>query len=273
MAKTKEKQSAAVSFDPEQMSSGLKDDFRGTITEATYAPWDYDGNIDEPVLAARLRIEIEGEEPIVQHWSAGDMEAFAPSEDGEEPCSEGGSGPYVVRVGKRTQLSGSTNFAHLMQSILDSGAASGHFTRDNLTHSLECLVGLDAHWNRVPQKKRSGMTGQGEGKGKDVLVVTEVYGYGEAKPATKGKSKPETKEKGKPDEGNDDLDEKLQEIVIEALSDNNGKLKKTKLPALVLAAMGKSPQKAAAVQRVTKSDFLESGAWEYDEDSGTLTLG
>lgn len=274
MAK-KPAESAAVSFDPDAMSSGLKDDFRGRITEAVYAPWDYDGNIDEPVLACRLTIAIEDEdEPFVNHWSAGDLNAFAPSQDGVSPCEEGEVGPYAVKVGKRTAFSGSTNFAHLMKAIVDAGAASGKFDRSNLTNSLECLVGIDAHWNRVPQQKRSGMVGQGEGKPKDVLVVTEIFGYGEEElpKAKAGKAAAAPKTNSKPaakDEGGD-LDERLNDIIVEALAE--GKLKKSKLPSLILSAMGKDPQKAAAVQRVTKADFLEAGPWEFDADSGTLSL-
>lgn len=281
MAK-KAAESAAVGYDPDLMSSGLKDDFRGKIREAVYAPWDYDGNIEHPVLAVRLTIDIEDEDdPLVQYWSAGDITAFAPSQDGKEPCEEGGVGPYAVKIGKRTTLSGSTNFASLMKSIMDAGAASGKFGREQITSpSLEHLEGLDAHWNRVPQQKRSGMVGQGEGKPKDVLVVTEIYGYGEeeAEPAKKGaaaKAAPAKPAKGKPapaedEDEEDDLDSTLNDIIVEALAE--GKIKKSKLPALVLGKMGKSPQKAAAVQRVTKADFLKAGPWEYDEDSGTLSI-
>lgn len=282
MAKNDKAVSAAVSFDPDSMSSGLKDDFRGKIVNAVYGPWDYDGNIDEPVLGVRLTVEVEGEdEPFVQWWSAGDLTAFAPSQDGVNACEEGEVGPYAVKVGKRTALSGSTNFAHLMKSIVDAGAASGKFDRSNLTNSLECLEGIDAHWNRVPQQKRSGMAGSGgEGKKNDVLVITEIFGYGEeeekpkksvgkpaSKPAPKGKVKEEEDEDT---DSGDSLDDQLNEIIIEALGE--GKLKKSKLPALILGKMGKSPNKAAAVQRVTKADFLEAGPWTYDADSGTLSL-
>lgn len=281
MAK-KAAESAAVGYDPDLMSSGLKDDFRGKIREAVYAPWDYDGNIEHPVLAVRLTIDIEDEDdPLVQYWSAGDITAFAPSKDGEEPCEEGEVGPFAVKVGKRTALSGSTNFASLMKSIMDVGAASGKFGREQITSpSLEHLEGLDAHWNRVPQQKRSGMVGQGEGKAKDVLVVTEIYGYGEeeAKPAKKGaaakaapaKPAPKGKKEEPAEDEEDDLDSTLNDIIVEALAD--GKLKKSKIPALVLTKLGKSPHKAAAVKRVAQAEFLEAGPWEYDEDSGTLSI-
>lgn len=295
MAKEK-RQAEAASLNPDEMlAGGLKDDFRGRIEEAVFCRWDYDGSIDEPVLAARLTIqeldedgEPIGDDKVVQHWSAGDLAAFVPSQDGKTPCDEDEVGPFALRVGKRPQLNNNTNFAHLMSSSTESGEASKgkYFTRKDLTASLECLEGLDAHWNRVPQKRRSGLA-QAEGEGnrqRDVLVITEVYGYGDAqssgkkKPngqagrptSAKSKARQEEPEDEEP-EGDDDLDTEMQEAVVEKLA--NGKLKKGKLATLMLSAFAKDKaKKAAAVKRCTQADFLEGGPWTYDEDTGTLSL-
>lgn len=230
-----------ASLDPSEfLQGGLKDDFRGKILEAVYAPWDYDGNIDEPVLAARLTIQAEDEEePVVQNWSAGNLDAFVPSEDGKTACDGDEVGPYALRVGKRAQLNNNTNFSHLMQSIIDAGEASKgkHFTRKDLTASLACLVGLDAQWNRVPQKKRAGLadTIDGEGdekkknRGRDVLVVTEVFGYGEDEaPAKKGKGDKKSekaKAKAKEVEEDEDDEEEEDEAPVKSKKADKGKKK------------------------------------------------
>ncbi len=293
MAK-KDTPAEVASLNPDEMlAGGLKDDFRGKITEAVYCRWDYDGNIEEPVLGARLTIDVEGEDdPFVQVWSAGDLAAFVPSQDGKNPCDEDEDGPYALRVGKRPQLNNNTNFAHLMSAIIDAGEASKKFTRKDLTASLECLVGLDAHWNRVPQKKRSGLATEEGGenrRSRDVLVVTEVFGYGEAKSSSKKKDakaeKAQPSKKGKQDEDEDEeeteeedeveetLDDRLQTVILEALGENDGTLKKGKLAAIVIKAMAKDKEKSKAVKRCTEIDFLsdEDRPWTFDEDEGTIS--
>lgn len=303
MAKSKGREESQVaSLDPSEMlAGGLKDDFRARVTEAVYVPWDYDGNIDEPVLAARLTMEeldsdgepVGGEEgTVVQHWSAGDLAAFVPSQDGKTPTDGEGMdaepGPYALRVGKRAQLNNNTNFAHMITSVIDCGEASGHFTKKELTSSLECLEGLDAHWNRVPQKKRSGLV-EAEGeqrRARDVLVVTEVYGYGEASaPAAKGKAAGKSsatkggasKASAKADTngGADDLDGDIEAAIVEALGENDP-IKKSKLATLMLKAFADRPKlKGKAVKRCTEDEFLSDGdrAFTYDEDAGTVSMG
>lgn len=291
-----------ASLDPgEMLQGGLKDDFRGVVTEAVYARWDYDGNIDEPVLAARLTIQPkddDGEDdgdPFVQHWSAGSLETFVPSADGKTPCDDDEAGPYALRVGKRAQLNNNTNFAHLMGSIIDSGEASKKFKRSDLTASLACLESLDSHWDRVPQKKRSGLVeaeGDGAKRARDVLVVTSVFGYGEngasagagkagkgaksAPPAKTAAAKSTKAKAAEPEEEEepevDELDSDIRDAVIEAISAAKGKLKKSKVPGVILAAMAKDPRKAKAVKRSSEADFIENGPWEYDEETGILSI-
>ena len=305
MAKSPKQEPVAVSLNPKDMiSAGLKDDFRGKIVEASYAPWDYMGNIEEPVLAAKLTIqemdddgaditEGEAEGKITQYWSAGDLAAFAPSLDGKEPTDGEGmeleEGPFLVRVGKRAALNNNTNFAHLMRSVLDSGTAAKKFTEEQLTPSIECLVGLDAHWNRVPQAKRPGLVDDSEKKrSNDVLVVTKVYGYGTAKAAkaVKAKGKPAPP----PDDDDEDaieededtgtevspLDQETAEAVLEILGDAPGnKIKKGKLPMAMLKVAAKSKNKSKMVKRCSELDFLGNSelGWQFDEDSGMLWIG
>lgn len=219
-----------ASLNPGNMlQGGLPTDFRGVVSAARYHKFDYNGTADVPVLAVELTIQPEEgsefTEPIVQSWSAGDLRSWVPGDEDGDAAEEG---PYAVKVGKRAEMNSNTNFAHLMETILDSGSsAKGKpFTDKQLTASVECLVGLDAHWDRVPQKKRKGMTdrladdAEGEDgeeeapkakpRNSDILVVTEVFGYDpdnvEA-PAAKPKKKAAKATEADEDDDTEDEDE------------------------------------------------------------------
>lgn len=300
----KEKAMDVASLNPDEMlQGGLRDDFRGKVIEAAYCRWDYDGTIEDSTLAARLTIQPKDDDgdddgdPFVQHWSAGSLDSFVPSQDGKTPADEDEAGPYALRVGKKAQLNNNTNYAHLMRSAIESGeAAKGKpFTRENLTASIECLVGLDAHWDRVPQAKRSGLVEDGDGKRvRDVLTVTDVFGYGDSKPAKGAKAavkgalaKPalknkrtaveeEVEEETEEQEGEvtqDDSD--LRDLVVTAISEaGDDGIKKGKLVGAIVKLAGKDPRKAKFIKRCTEADFIEADgtAWTYDEESGILTL-
>ena len=156
MAKTTKK-AAFASLNPDDMlQGGLPTDFRGTITAAAYVKWDYNGAIEEPVLGAKLTIEpADGEDvnqgnPFEQVWSAGNIKDWSPAdEDGDEQEE----GAYAIPVGKKAAMNNNTNFAHLLKAVLDSGGKI--FTSKMLSEAggnIEVLVGLDAHWDRVPQQ-------------------------------------------------------------------------------------------------------------------------
>lgn len=267
-------------------SGGLKSDFRARITNAVYCHWDYRGSLPEPVLGARLTMTVldedgeDTEEEYIDTWSAGDLSAFVPSEDGRTPAEDDNgdpTGPYALKVGKRPQMNNNTGFAHLMQTIVSSGEASKKFTREDLTASLECLVGLDAQWIRVPKKKRPGLPEpearpDGRKRNDDILVVAEVHGYGSKKAKAKSGPAKVASKKAVEEDDEDDLDTKLQGIVSEALTDAGGTLKRAKLANIVIKAAAKDKDKAKLVKRVGEDDFLENGPWDYDEDEGTITI-
>ncbi len=47
---------------------------------------------------------------------------------------------------------------------------------------------------------------------------------------------------------------------------------KKKLPTLVFAELKDDPDKNAIAKLVFRDEFLESGDWAYDKDSGTLSI-
>jgi hypothetical protein len=280
----------AVSFNPDDLvQAGLADDFDGEITEVRYVPWDYDGHLDHHILAARVVIvpeEDSGFEEFTQHYSAGDLQFFLPSADGEDPVDleaddeDDMAGPYVVPVGRRESLANSSNWAAFVIAAVEAG-----FPKDEITSDARVFEGVRGHFNRVAQPKRGGIqVEEGEGaRRKEILVLTVVEdapkkkkGKTKAKPkgaAAKSKAKP--KSKAKADEGDDDdLAERLSGVVLEALADaEDMTLSKAKLPAIVIKSF-EGAEKAKAVKLVATSDFLESGeGWEFDADEGTLTIG
>ena len=304
-----------ASLNPDDMmQGGLPTDFRGTVTSAAYVEWDYEGKIDTPVLAVKLTIQpAEGEEieeAITQHWSAGDLETFVPADEDGERVEEG---EYAMRVAKRAEMSNNSNFAHLMKAILDAGeAAKGKpFTRKHLTGKISDLVGLDAHWDRVPQKKRSGMVDLDEEEGgekkrsRDILVVTEVFGYD---PESVGKPSKAKKKVAEEDEDEDEapakkpvkkvakdededeeaeteededeeseespLDATLSKAIKKEIVKAGGSLKKGKLATLVLKAFATDKLKNKYVARSAEEEFLSDAArpWAFDEDTGVLTV-
>jgi hypothetical protein len=257
----------------EMVTAGLPDDFDGEITQVRLVPWDYDGNVDHHVLAVRVTIQPEGEDEFEQHYSAGDLEYFVPSMDGETPVDlEEGEGEelegvFALKVGRRDQLNNSTNWAHFIGAAIDAG-----FPVEDLGASVDCFEGVYGHFNRIPQKKRSGIVVEegGQARARTILVLTEMADKPKAaKPAAKAAKKSAKK---KAAASTEDLDEKLEEVLIEALAEAEEGLPKAKLPGLVIKAFS-GAQKAKAVKRVSDVEFLESSeSWEFDADEAMLYI-
>jgi hypothetical protein len=283
---------------PDQFSGGgLADDFDGTISEVRFVPWNYpteskpEGSIDHYVLAARVTIEREDGEPVVQHYSAGDLQHFVPSMDGDEGVDLDGDdlsqmeGVYALKVGKKDALSATSNWAHFLTALNEAG-----WVYEEMDPDVRFLEGLEAHFNRVPQRKRSGVGGgatgaDGQQRQREILVVTEIKARpgdtkkGAAKAAAKPaatSAKAATAKAAPAAEANgaNDIDEPLREALLTALRASDGSLGKSKLAGVAIKAFD-GAQKTVAVKRATTPEFLESLA-EYgmfwDGDEATLTL-
>lgn len=280
-----------ASMNPDNMlQGGLKDDFDGTILKARLVPWDYDGNIDHHILAVALTIKPDDEkEPFVQHYSCGELEQFVPSMDAKTPVDltsddmSAMEGIYAFRVGKKEQLNNNTNWAHFVTAALDA-----NFPKANLGAAVTFIEGVYGHFNRIPQKKRSGIVvaqaaGPADGKrarSNDILVLTEI----KDKPAGAGAGAKAAKSAvGGANPGNGavgaaqaaiptgDLDARIHQVVVDALtSAGEAGLAKTKLPSIVIKAFT-GPDKARAVKRVSESEFHETATgWVLDGDTGML---
>jgi len=283
-----------ASMNPDNMlAAGLKSDFDGLITKVRLCPWDYDGKLDHHVLAVAVTITPDGEDPFTQHYSAGDLELFVPSKDGETPVDlESGEGEalegiYAFKIGKKDQLSNSTNWAQFITAALDAG-----FPREKLTAAVTCFEGIYGHFDRIPQKKRAGLVKpaatDSKARSNDILVVTEIKeapaaaagkpSSGAAK-ATSASSKPSTAAAAKTPTpsttatAGGDLDSKLVEIVRAALAAAGEEgLQKAKLPAAALKGGLAATEKGKGVKRIVEADFLSGheDVWVFDAESGVL---
>lgn len=291
----------AVSMRPDEMTQGgLPDDFDGTITRVRYVPWNYDGKREQYSLSAKVDITPDDEsglEPFSQYYSCGDLKKVWPSMDGETPIgasiedyealAEGTAtvddesemeGIYAISLG--SGINKTSNWAHFIESAIDAG-----FPESSVTNDCSVFEGVTGHFNRVPQKTRSGIiVDSGDNRMKTVLVLTEVSkSTAKSKPTTSkttttkttaGKSSTTTLP-ADTDTEEDDFDSRLRVIVREALKAAGGELPKNKLTGPVMKAF-QGKEKADGVKRVVKPDFLGSDEaselWAYDADEGVLTL-
>lgn len=277
---------AVASMNPDNMASGgLKDDFDGEVLKARLVPWDYDGNIDHHILAVALTIKPdEDDEPFVQHYSCGELEQFVPSMDGETPVDlhngegEALEGIYALRVGRKEQMNNNTNWAHFIGASIDAG-----FPKSSIGAAVSFIEGVYGHWNRIPQKKRSGIITQPAGtdnnkkRSNDILVITEIRERtngtrpGPTKAAAARPAAAKTASTAAPTAtAAGSLDDRLRVVVTEAVLASDGGLRKASLAALAIKSFQGS-DKAKAVKRVSEIEFLESSeTWVFDSDSATL---
>lgn len=130
------------------VGGGLHDDFDGTIVDARFVEFDYDGTVDPPVLAICLEIhndEAEDSEegvknPFQENYSAGPIANFTPSDDGFE----------AIPAGSKTGLSQNCNAVLLLTSFCEAHPDGENF----LGSSIEPLVGTRWHFKRAPYKPK-----------------------------------------------------------------------------------------------------------------------
>jgi len=284
----KKKKSAAVSFDPDDMTSGLPDDFDAEITDVTFVPFDYDGRSDEYGFTLSARVTYSTDNPafgedgvVVDHLSAGRLDFFMPSADGEEPVDfdedewdghdEEYEGKYLVPVGSGKKLSGRTNWARWLKEARAAGF-------EDFQPSASCFEGVYGHFNQLPQDARPGIVTTDEEDdrpAKTILVLTEIKdkpkGKGGAKAGkgAKSRKKAAVEDDDDGDDG-DDGDDAAITAAVKAAVDKAGEdgVAKAKLPGIVMKAFKTPKEKKAAMSRVTDAEFLEaSDAWAFDEDS------
>lgn len=297
--------SAAMFMDPgEFVSGGLASDFDGVVIEAVTEVWNYDnGNgpkLDEQgniILAPFVRLVIQrhdGEESVISHYKAGELEQFMPSVDGENPAEQNPEtglcdGEYFVKTGTKTAMGKDTNWGQLLSNLKDAGfEAKGGQWQASVT---KMLLGLDGHWDRVAAKKRSGMVVREEDANKktnDILCCTAVKAVGTgvavkpaaaktapaaAKPAA-AKAAPAAAAAATTPAAAGGSDDELAGIVQSVLKTDGTAVKKGSLPAAVMRSKLAPAVKAASSKKVVDNDWLaagsDAGLWVFDAESGEV---
>lgn len=303
----KTEESLVVSMDEtEFVAGGLPTDFDGEVIQARTQVWNYDNGggpkLDEQgnvilTLAVQLVIRRgDGESDVVNWLSAGDPAHFLPSADGRTPLPqlEDGStepgGIYFIRAGSKNALSDSSNYAQFLQELKNAEAATPALARKR-TPSVQFLEGLHGHWDRIPQRKRSGIVqADDQGRQREILVVTAVKapksgvaGPARAVPAARpagaapvARPAAATPVAAQAVASNYGLLDKLKVIVMTAANGAGddgmlkGKLSKVILQNIDLTQQEKAKGLPIATSVAFLNQGMEEGLWGFDADSGLL---
>lgn len=255
---------------------GLVDDIIATITHSRFETYDYNGTVQNPVLALHITLEDEDGNTHEQYYAAGDLKYFVPSKDGAR----------AEPVGQKTALSASSNAFLFISSVVDSG-----FDPEKLSDDVSVFEGLRAHFIRVAQPKRDGLpnTGQQGGREKTILIMDRLEEAapakgakggakagakaGAAKPATKATN---AKAAAAPAAADGDDDDALVDIVQTLILENDGKLEKKKIAAAVFKAAkeaGNDAKVSAAMSKQAFEDaFLGADGRPWEFDGAVLTM-
>jgi len=245
-----------VSINPKDMvgGGGLLNDVDVVVVKSEAAMFDYGGKA-KPAPCCRWQLESEGE-VYDQYWSVGSNQEWKATADGKSFDS----------IGKAEHLSKSSNFALLMNSLVDAGYPAGKITDD-----VSAFTGLSCHVIRVPEPERPGLnrakrkSADGREYENTVLIVSEIHKL----PWESDAATPENTSGGQIDETG-----LATEVLVEVLADGKP-LKKTAIATTIFKSTDPRLSDTKTKNRVMKvaisEDFLKNGPWEYD--GATLKMG
>ena len=258
-----------MSLNPEDFTEGggLVDDVNVIWNKVRFEMFDYQGSVPGGAPALKIDMKDEDGEEHEQYYSMGSANDWSPSMDGKQ----------LISVGSASGIRASSNGGILLKSLVDSG-----FPKDQIGDDITVFEGLQCHVIRVPAPKRPGIKKKEREDGRDfgpdtILIVDEIIAMpGEKKKPKGAPGKDKAKAKGKTKEeapaASEGLITKAQEAVLELVLEH-GEVTKKKLPTLVFASMKDDTDRNAIAKLVFQDDFLEGGEWEYDGDSGILSMG
>lgn len=268
-----------ISFRPSAFTAGggLVDDADLTVVRSRFTMTDYGGKSDSgEVLVLQVKlVDDEGTE-FEQLYSAGT--GFVPSETGDEDEN----GKTITPIGEKTAPAGGSNFAFFITALVNAGFPEDLLDGDDIS----VLEGLKAHWNRVPQPKRTNLPTRGQqdnAREKTILVCTNIISLpGEtpakapAKTAAKPGAKPTTapskavagKTAAKPAAAEPDVDlqDELATILVGAFAEQGlTEVTKVKVAQLVFKGAADHANKKELVAMSSKADVLSSlEGFEFD---------
>jgi hypothetical protein len=254
------KKMRGASLNPDDAGAGglAIDDVDCTIQECRFVDdFDYGGKVSPMPLSLRVTFSSEAfAEPQVQHFSAGSLDRFVPSDDGlvAEPAEGQDQDILLIKT---------TNALLFITSLTDNG-----FPKDKIADEVDVFEGTDVHVRQIPRPKMRGIDKEG-GPEKTILAVTKIHKLPWEK---KGKGKKGGKAKKEETvEASAEISEKALEVVMAAVSASDNGILKKDLLVEVFKAMAKDEDRTAVVNLIKKGDFLSEGPWTYDEDTETLS--
>lgn len=260
-------------------SGGLLNDCNVTIVDMTFVDdWTYGGTVSDPVLALKVTFhkddQTEEEQDTEQYFSAGDLAKWIPDPDNPK---------HVIPAENSSAkaLNNNTNCAAFLGSLIAAGFpinAKGH----EVSEFVDVFEGTYCHVIRVPQKKRSGLAG--DGKEREVLTVDQVLRLPWEKAGVKTAAKPgvmpakangktttqvaaPAEEEATEEEGPDEaLVGEAAELVAGVIEEKGGKIAASALAIAVLKPLQGNENRAAILALVKNPEFLgmEGAPWSYD---------
>lgn len=183
-----------------------------------------------PVVTTTARITLvddDGNESV-QHYSVGDPERFAPSDDGKT----------LEAKGSAAQLNLSCNFYLLLNALVNAG-----YPEDKLEDDISTLDGLYAYHIGVPEPQRSGLARQAAADGvarvKTLSVPSRILQLPGEKKGAKAAAKAKTSAANDGDAAADAL------AIVTAMLEETDSV--TQQQVATKAIKGKNPAAAKAV--------------------------
>jgi hypothetical protein len=261
-------------MNPDEMEKGnpLPDDFDFTIKEATWVIYDYAGKSGVEVPALWVLFDTHGkyEKDREEHYKAGDLDSWRPSDDGTR----------LKKVGDEEKIRNNSNAGLFLASLVEGG-----FPKNRLSIDPTVLVDTQGHAKRQVATNREGFEKKKNKSGQEVeakiLLVTEVTALPGEGAAAKGKSKGANKSIGDSEDKDSTKADGAAEVdaatyLLELLEAADGKsLPKNK----IVSAMFNYPpvkklggkERNAISKLAGEENFLrEGGPWKYENGVASL---
>lgn len=262
-----------ASFASDDLTSGLPDDFRGTIVAAKCIRWvPKEGQAAKPAVHFQVRDETGKVHDV--YYSAGkDFTGVVPSEDGDG---------FVAAPGKsKAQIAQTSNWG-----VATTEAENAGMPKERLrTGRVSQWLGLDAQWKRKIVKGFTTKAGE-KVEDRDVLAPSRIFaqpgGGAVAMNTSLGNGQPAsvqvTPQGNGATQGNgagaqDAVVQATISAVLQELAKAGGTLTRAQVPATVYQATEGNPFRAQILQTLAQGDaFYKQPGLPFKFDGSTLSL-
>lgn len=232
------------------------------IKQARYKPWDYNGTVSPPQVAAELVFAVDEGEDQTQYLSCGKQFDGTPSANGKT----------VELNGKSTGFNENTNWIVFLKSLVDAG-----FPQDKLeeTDDITILEGLEAHVMLVDAPKRSGIAQTRKGKdGTEYpiqnLVVDKIHKLPwEGKGAGAGNAGAGTGT----DNGASEYETEAMDAIMTVLGASAKGMTIKELGAELFKLFKTHANRNQIIKLPYNAEWMAQGPWSVDAKTGIVKLG